>query len=210
MSELDYTLSPLKWYRKQRETNKKDMITIHHMAGNMSLLGYILTANNAQNSANYSIYSDGRVYRHMHEYDESYCSSSRSNDKRAITIEVANSTGAPTWEISDKAREALVSLLVDLVRRHNMGSLRYSGDKNMVNDPSKQNVTLHRWFSNTECPGPYIMKILPLICDEVNAKLNDKLYKVQIGAFQNKENAEKMLANARVDYPDAFIKEEKK
>lgn len=36
----------------------------------------------------------------------------------------------------------------------------------------------------------------------------DKLYRVQVGAFRNRENAERLLKNLKVDYPDAFIKEE--
>ena len=36
----------------------------------------------------------------------------------------------------------------------------------------------------------------------------DKLYRVQVGAFRNRENAERMLRILKVDYPDAFIKEE--
>ena len=36
----------------------------------------------------------------------------------------------------------------------------------------------------------------------------DKLYRVQVGAFRNRENAERLLKNLKVDYPDAFIKED--
>lgn len=37
---------------------------------------------------------------------------------------------------------------------------------------------------------------------------HDKLYRVQVGAFRNRENAEHLLKNIKIDYPDAFIKEE--
>lgn len=30
-------------------------------------------------------------------------------------------------------------------------------------------------------------------------------YKVQIGAFRNRENAEKLLQAVKMDYPDAYI-----
>lgn len=36
----------------------------------------------------------------------------------------------------------------------------------------------------------------------------DKLYRVQVGAFRNRENAERLLKNLKEDYPDAFIKED--
>lgn len=35
-----------------------------------------------------------------------------------------------------------------------------------------------------------------------------KLYRVQVGAFRNRENAERLLKKIKIDYPDAFIKEE--
>lgn len=36
----------------------------------------------------------------------------------------------------------------------------------------------------------------------------DKLYRVQVGAFRNWENAERLLKNLKVYYPDAYIKED--
>jgi N-acetylmuramoyl-L-alanine amidase len=36
----------------------------------------------------------------------------------------------------------------------------------------------------------------------------EKLYRVQVGAFRNRENAEHLLKKLKVDYPDAFIKED--
>lgn len=36
----------------------------------------------------------------------------------------------------------------------------------------------------------------------------DKLYRVQVGAFRNRENAKRLLENLKVYYPDAFIKED--
>lgn len=49
------------------------------------------------------------------------------------------------------------------------------------------------------------------ICDCLGLTMPEEksavLYRVQVGAFRVKENAEKMLQNVRVDYPDAFIVE---
>lgn len=35
----------------------------------------------------------------------------------------------------------------------------------------------------------------------------DKLFRVQVGAFRDRKNAERLLEKLKVDYPDAFIKE---
>ena len=71
---------------------KIDTITIHHMAGNLSVetCGSIFVRPNRNASSNYGIDSQGRVGMYVEEKDCSWCSSNRPNDHRAITIEVAN------------------------------------------------------------------------------------------------------------------------
>ena len=52
------------------------------------------------------------------------------------------------------------------------------------------------------------------ICDQCGVKYKDpepqkrKLYRIQIGAFENKANAERLLNIVRIDFPSAFIKED--
>ncbi|MCC8121065.1 MAG: N-acetylmuramoyl-L-alanine amidase, partial [Oscillospiraceae bacterium] len=82
-------------------THAIDTITIHHMAGNLSVesccAGFAKSSRQA--SANYCIGSDGRIGLCVDEGDRSWCSSSRENDHRAITIEVANSKAAEPWPV---------------------------------------------------------------------------------------------------------------
>lgn len=87
-------------------------ITVHHMAGNTTLeaFGALVGKTSRQMSANYAIESSGRIGLFCHEADRSWCSSSPWNDHRAITIEVANDSGAPDWHVSDKAYAALERL----------------------------------------------------------------------------------------------------
>ena len=86
------------------------------------------------------------------------------NDNRAITIEVQNTTKGPNWEVSDKALAALVDLCEDICRRNGIPRLNYTGDKS-------GNLTMHRWFANTVCPGPYLGSKFSYIADEVNRRL---------------------------------------
>lgn len=82
------------------------------MAGNTTLeaFGALVGKTSRQMSANYAIESSGRIGLFCHEADRSWCSSSPWNDHRAITIEVANDSGAPDWHVSDKAYAALERL----------------------------------------------------------------------------------------------------
>ena len=78
-----------------------DKITIHHMAGNLTVeqCGALFAKESRAASANYGIGSDGRIGLYVEEENRSWCSGSRENDHRAITIEVANSGGAPDWPV---------------------------------------------------------------------------------------------------------------
>ena len=129
------------------KVNKK--ITPHHAAGNMSVetMGNIFASPNTQSSANYGIGSDGRVALYVDEKDRAWTSSSADNDSQAITIEVANDSGAPNWHVSDKALSKLVDLCVDICKRNGIKKLNYSGD-------ARGNLTMHKYFAATVCPRP--------------------------------------------------------
>ena len=180
-----------------------DAITIHHVAGNATVeaLGELFARESRQASANYGIGSDGRIACFVEEENRSWCSGSRDNDHRAITIEVANCTGEPAWEVSEAAYEALLDLCEDICRRYDF-RLNYTGD-------ATGNLTMHKWFQATGCPGPYLEARFPQIAEEVNRRLDgDRFYRVQVGAFRNRKYAEDMQEKLRTQgYTDAFVVE---
>lgn len=141
-------------------------ITIHHMAGNMSLesFGAMVSRISRGMSSNYAIDSKGRVGLFCPEEDRSWCSSSPENDHQAITIEVANDSGAPAWTVSAEAYDALIDLCFDICERYKIYPLTYDGTPN-------GSLTIHKMFAKTECPGPYLMSKLFDICRKVNDRL---------------------------------------
>lgn len=144
-----------------------DKITIHHMAGNMSVerLGELWANTGREASSNYGIGSDGRVGMYVEEKNRSWCSSSGPNDHRAVTIEVANDGGEPDWHVSDKALATLVDLCTDICRRNGIYRLNFTGD-------ASGNLTQHNYFTATACPGPYLKSKFQWIADEVNRRLD--------------------------------------
>lgn len=146
-------------------SGKIDKITIHHMAGNLSIETCGNVFQSRQASSNYGIGSDGRVGMYCEEKDRSWCSSSPSNDYRAVTIEVANCDTGGDWPVSDKAYATLIKLCVDICKRNGISSLNYTGDAN-------GNLTRHNMFEATSCPGPYLQARFAQIAREVNAQLN--------------------------------------
>lgn len=152
---------------------KIDTITIHCVVGQTSVetLGNIFANPSRQASSNYGIGFDGRIGMYVEEKDRSWCSSSRSNDNRAITIEVASDTKHP-YAVNDKAYNALIELLVDICKRNGIKKLLWEGDKNLIGQIDRQNMTVHRWFANKSCPGDYLYNKHGEIATEVNKRLN--------------------------------------
>lgn len=153
---------------------KIDTITIHCMAGNLSVetCGNVFASSKRKASSNYGIGSDGRIALYVDEANASWCTSSASNDNRAITIEVANDGGAGTgWHVSDKAYAALIDLVADICRRNGIKELKWKGDKSLIGQVNKQNMTVHRWFANKACPGDYLYNKHADIATQVNKRL---------------------------------------
>lgn len=151
--------------------NKIDTITIHHMAGNLTVetCGKIFANPSRGGSSNYGIGTDGRIAGYVGEENRAWTSSSKYNDFRAVTIEVANNSLDPNWTVSEAALTSLYNLLVDICQRNGIKKLIWSDNKNdRVNHINGCNVTYHCDFGNTQCPGPYFKSIMPNIVAVVN------------------------------------------
>lgn len=138
-------------------THAIDTITIHHMAGNLSVETCGSLFHRKNGSSNYGIGTDGRIALYVPESNGAWTSSNKTNDMRAITIEVANDICAPYWTISATAMTSLINLCADICRRNNIKGLVWSDNKSdRVNHKNGCNMTLHKDFAATACPGPFL------------------------------------------------------
>lgn len=183
-SLVNYTKLSPNYSVRQNEIRK---ITIHHMAGNLSVeaCGNVFASSSRQASSNYGIGSDGRVGMYVEEKNRSWCSSNANNDHQAVTIEVANDQIGGDWHVSDTALAKLIDLCVDICKRNGIERLNYTGD-------TTGNLTRHNMFVATTCPGPYLQSKFEYIAEEVNKRLQPQetdqkenststTYKVQAG-----------------------------
>lgn len=169
---MAYSNSSLVSYTKlspnynRRNGKKITKITIHHMAGNLTVeqCGNVFASKSRKASSNYGIGTDGRIGMYVEEKNRSWCSSNADNDYIAVTIEVANDTNGGNWHVSDKAIASLIDLCTDICKRNKIEKLIYTGGKS-------GNVTLHKFFANTACPGAYLESKIPYIVAEVNKRL---------------------------------------
>lgn len=149
-------------------THAIDKITIHHMAminPSLETIGAGFANPARQGSSNYGIDSNGRIGLFVEEKDRAWTSGNAENDHRAVTIEVANCKGEPNWEVSDKAMDVLIKLCADICKRNGIKKLNFTGD-------ATGNLTLHKYFQATGCPGPYLTSKMAWIANQVNEILN--------------------------------------
>ena len=124
-------------------------------------------------SCNYVVGCDGSIGLCVEEKDRSWCTSSSSNDHRAITIEVASDKQHP-YAVTDKAYNALIELVADICKRNGIKKLLWKADKSLIGKVDQQNMTVHRWFANKACPGEYLYNLHGDIANKVNAILGNE------------------------------------
>lgn len=169
---------------------KVTKLTPHHMAGIMAADDCARSHlyGNRDASANYYIGNDGLICSGPGEERRCWTSASRENDHAAITIEVSNSGKGPDWPISDAAYNSLVNLCADICQRYGI-TPHFNGD------PSGS-ITIHKMFQKTDCPGPYLERIIRSgqlerdIRERMQAPAPEPdpgepiIYRVQTGAFK--------------------------
>lgn len=175
--------SPLVTYtRLSHNCNKPrnhaiDTITIHCTAGQgtaqsiLSLPSFTKYDPKNGYSCNYAVGKDGSIGLCVEEANRSWCSSSKENDHRAITIEVSSEAVSP-YKVTEKALSALIELLADICKRNGIKSLVWSNNKSdRVNHRGGCNMTCHRDFAAKACPGDYLYSMEGDIAAAVNKRL---------------------------------------
>lgn len=209
---VNYTkISPNKNVNRNHTINT---VSFHCVVGQCSVetLGSIFASTSKEASSNYGIGYDGRIGMYVEEKDRNWCTSSASNDNRAITIEVVLDTFEP-YKVIDVAYKSLIKLLVDICKRNGIKKLVWSTSKSeRMNHRNGCNMTVHRDYANKSCPGDYLYNLHGQIAKEVNAQLGSgtssttkktlyrarktwKDLKSQKGAFNDLSNAKKRADN---------------
>lgn len=221
---MAYTNSPLVAYTKLspnhsgQRTHSIDRITPHCVVGQATAerICDCFISPDRQASCNYGIGTDGRVSLCVEEKNRSWCSSSRENDQRAITIECASDTSAP-YAMNSKVYESLIKLCTDICQRNGKKKLLWFADKtktlNYAPKADEMVLTVHRWFANKSCPGDWLYSRLGDLAAKITAALGSapteadpapepakaELYRVRKtwSDAKSQKGAYKILANAK-------------
>ena len=200
-----------------KRTHFIDRITPHCVVGQLTCESICdcFTSKDKQASCNYGIGFDGKISLCVDEENRSWCSSSNSNDQRAVTIECASNKTSP-YIMNEAVYNSLVNLCVDICKRNGKTKLLWFNDKSksLSYEPKSNEmvITVHRWFANKNCPGDWLYSRLGDLANTVNKQLagdNEYMYKVQVGAFKQKSNADAMLKKLKQAGFDGFIIKQK-
>ncbi len=217
---MAYTNSSMVAYTKLssnhsgQRTHSIDRITPHCVVGQLSAesICSCFVSSSVQASCNYGIGTDGRVSLCVEEKNRSWCSSSNTNDQRAVTIECASDKAEP-YGMNSTVYANLIKLCTDICRRNGKSKLLWFADKNKtLNYAPKSDemvITVHRWFANKSCPGDWLYARLSDLAFKVTAALGSTtdtpsadtsvLYRVRKTWADSKsqKGAYKILANAK-------------
>ena len=170
-------------YSKGR-TQKISKITIHHMAGKLTAkqCGQIFQTKGRKASSNYGIGYNGEIACYVDEADTSWCDANWNSNCKSVTIETSNSKAGGNWEVSDASLNSLIKLVADIAKRNNLGTL-----------VKGKNLTWHSMYSNTACPGAYLLSKMDYIATEANKLLGGTNTS---GSSQNSSNTSQNASNS--------------
>jgi len=155
---------PAYHYSIGRDGRKIEMITIHHMGAIMTAeqCGKVFQGNRNA-SAHYGIGNDGKIGQYVDENDTAWANANWDANCKAVTIETSNDSTGGEWHVGDIALNKLIRLVADIGKRNNLGIL-----------VKGKNVTWHRMYCATTCPGEYLLSKMDYIIDEANKINNNK------------------------------------
>lgn len=125
----------------------KKSVTFHHNGAKLSHEGVLKTWRTRPASAHFDIDAEGEVAQYVVADEYAWAVGNTKGNEETISIELANLTLAPKWEVAEVTLESGARLagwlFANVVENHPA--------------PSKHNVFPHRHWLATACPGPFVM-----------------------------------------------------
>lgn len=170
-------------------------IVVHNTANDAPARNEIayMISNNQEVSFHYAV-DDKEVVQGIPENRNAWHSGDGANGKgnrEGVAIEICYSKSGGDKFI--QAEQNAVDLIVSLLKKYNWGVDR---------------VTKHQDYSGKYCPHRTLDMGWDRFIKAIEEKLKNRLYKVQVGAFANKANADKLCNELKSKGYSAFVKTE--
>ena len=168
-------------------------IVVHNTANDASARNEIayMISNNQEVSFHYAV-DDKEVVQGIPENRNAWhCGDGEygKGNREGVAIEICYSKSGGDRFI--QAEKNAVDLIVSILKKYNWGV-----DK----------VTKHQDYNGKYCPHRTLDAGWDRFIKMIEAKMNTKLYKVQVGAFSNRSNADKLCNELKSKGYSAFIK----
>jgi peptidoglycan hydrolase-like protein with peptidoglycan-binding domain len=124
--------------------HKKTSVTLHHNGGRLSHEGVLSVWKTRPASAHFDVDLNGAVAQYVKVNEYAWATGNTLGNQTSISIEMANSKLAPTWDVSEQTW---------------MNAARLSGwlfAKVIGVRPTTGNLFQHKHWRATVCAGPYI------------------------------------------------------
>lgn len=121
---------------------------IHHTAGTQDDTTYFLSANDRKSSPTWYVKANGTTVEFVRPKDRPW--STGAIDNLSLTIETQNSSGSPTWGISDASHERIAQIAAWLSQQKSVDGV------NVEFTLDRSHVKGHKEApgASTACPGP--------------------------------------------------------
>lgn len=134
----------------------KKSVTLHHNGGRLSLEGILEVWKTRPASAHFQVDRYGNVGQYVRALEYAWACGNTTGNMESISIEHANSTLSPDWEVLDVTWKNGARLAGWLFANVIEGRPR----------PSKSNLHFHHYWKATLCAGPYMDSIYSEILGE--------------------------------------------
>jgi N-acetyl-anhydromuramyl-L-alanine amidase AmpD len=127
----------------------KKSVTFHHNGGRLSLEGILNVWKTRPASAHFQVDRSGAIGQYVRVHEYAWATGNTTGNVESISIEMANATLSPRWEILDVTWKNAARLAGWLFANVIEGHPR----------PSNANTHVHHYWKSTDCAGPYIDSI---------------------------------------------------
>lgn len=128
-----------------RNGHRVERVILHHMAGWFRTSVNFMKSRNSRGSCSTYAVGDGQMICLIDE-DFRPSSTGWQNDQNAITFEIANSQIGGNWPVDERSLEIVACTIADISIRHGWDDIRKGIE-----------VRWHSQFSQTACPGPFVL-----------------------------------------------------
>lgn len=138
---------------------KKTSVTFHHNGGRLSLQGILNVWKTRPASAHFQSDAAGRIGQYVGVQEYAWATGNTQGNISSISIEMADKTLAPKWEVDPITWQSAARLAGWLFANVIDGRPR----------PSRSNVFFHKHWKATDCAGPYMDSIYDELLKKVQA-----------------------------------------